>query len=142
MSTYSRAAKYAAQQREWIAECEANGRYNGDNGPAIRAADQEALRDWERRATPPSICIEQEVTEPSLHGRKTSKEILDEIVGLCNVLVHRHVVTPDPAKPEWFRKQIALIDFESNTLQSALDEPQDGEDEQLAAMLTADCLTS
>jgi hypothetical protein len=69
---------------------------------------------------------------------KTSKQIIDEIVGLCNVLVHRHILTPDPDKPEWFRKQIELIDFESNTLQSALDEPQDEEDEQLAAKLTTD----
>lgn len=44
----ARALFYTEQQRKWIEHCEANGRsYTGPNGPAIRAADEQALRRWE-----------------------------------------------------------------------------------------------
>lgn len=56
MSSYERAAGYAQRQRQFIAECAVNGSYDGPNGAAIRQADDQALKEWERKATRPSIC--------------------------------------------------------------------------------------
>jgi hypothetical protein len=54
----------------------------------------------------------------------TTKTIVDEIVGLCNVLVCRHIINNVPA-PEWFTKELAKVDFIINTVQSAIDAPED-----------------
>jgi hypothetical protein len=64
-----------------------------------------------------------------------TKSILDEVVGLLNVLVVRHIVKGAPA-PAWFTKELAAIDFTANTMQSAIDEPED-EDVSFAFVVPA-----
>lgn len=41
--------KNITKQQKWIEGCEANGKsYTGENGPAIRAADNAQLIEWEK----------------------------------------------------------------------------------------------
>jgi hypothetical protein len=54
----------------------------------------------------------------------STKAILDTIVGLLNTLVVRHVIGGKPA-PDWFIRELKAIDFTANTMQSAIDQPED-----------------
>ncbi len=62
------------------------------------------------------------MSEPS------TKEIIDQIVGLSNKLVIRHVLLPDVNKsmpPGWFINTLRDIDFKVNVMQSVIDKPED-----------------
>lgn len=64
----------------------------------------------------------------------SAKEVIDEIVGLMNVLVVRYVAKPDPSKkapPHWFTDQLIKVDLAVNTMQSAIENPE-GEDVSFA----------
>ena len=54
-----------------------------------------------------------------------TKRIIDEVVGLLNVLVQRHILNEStPAAPDWFKKELGDVDFTINTIQSAIESPE------------------